>query len=106
MAQQRLFELIRAEDVVLFVGAGFSLYAGYPSGAKLAKMVFDQLSSTEKKEIPYTGNLPELCEDIYNLKGNKNFLIRCLKDIFGTKFQNIRSEERRVGKECRSRWSP
>ena len=27
------------------------------------------------------------------------------KNIFGTKF-NFRSEERRVGKECRSRWSP
>src|SRR5690554_12550 len=89
MAQQRLFELIREEDVVLFVGAGFSLYAGYPTGAKLAKIIFDQLSSTEKTEIAFTSNLPELCEDIYNLKGNKNFLIRCLKDVFGTKPKNI-----------------
>lgn len=89
MAQQRLFELIRGEDVVLFVGAGFSLYAGYPSGANLAKIIFDQLSTTEKTEIPFTVNLPELCEDIYNLKGNKNFLIRCLRDIFGAKSQKI-----------------
>ena len=31
------------------------------------------------------------------------FIIR--KDIF-EEFEEIRSEERRVGKECRSRWSP
>src|SRR5690606_224149 len=88
MAQQRLFELIRAEDVVLFVGAGFSLYAGYPSGANLAKMIFDRLSSTEKMEISFTENLPKLCEDIYHLKGNKNLLIKCLKDVFNRKPRN------------------
>lgn len=85
MAQQRLFELIRAEDVVLFVGAGFSLYAGYPSGASLGKIIFEKLSSTEKREIEFTDNLPKLCEDIYNLKGSKDFLFKCLKDIFDKK---------------------
>ncbi len=29
MAKDRIFELIRKEEVVLFVGAGMSLYAGY-----------------------------------------------------------------------------
>lgn|SRR5690554_424849 len=88
MAQQRLFELIRDEEVVLFVGAGFSLYAGYPSGADLAKIIYGRLSSSEKKEISFTANLPELCEDIYQLKGNKNFLFQCLKDVFGRKSEN------------------
>ena len=27
-------------------------------------------------------------------------------DKLGVQYQRIRSEERRVGKECRSRWSP
>ncbi len=88
MAQQRLFELIRGEDVVLFVGAGFSLYAGYPTGAELAKIIFDKLSSTEKLEVSFTENLPKLCEDIYLLKGNRNFLIQCLKDVFDRKSEN------------------
>ena len=30
---------------------------------------------------------------------------RALK-LFGDVFERVRSEERRVGKECRSRWSP
>jgi|SRR5690554_1762744 len=88
MAQQRLFELIRGEDVVLFVGAGFSKYARYPSGADLAKIIFDKLSFTEKLEISFTENLPKLCEDIYLLKGNRNFLIQCLKDVFDRKSEN------------------
>ena len=35
------------------------------------------------------------------LKSHKNVL-----DELQRKIENIRSEERRVGKECRSRWSP
>src|ERR1035437_423319 len=32
---------------------------------------------------------------------------KSIRDIwFGEKYQTLRSEERRVGKECRSRWSP
>ena len=31
----------------------------------------------------------------------------CVFDLFfGTDYHSHRSEERRVGKECRSRWSP
>jgi hypothetical protein len=29
-----------------------------------------------------------------------------IKNFFGQLFDMFRSEERRVGKECRSRWSP
>ena len=30
--KERLFELISKEDVILFAGAGLSMYAGYPNG--------------------------------------------------------------------------
>ena len=44
----------------------------------------------------------------YNEKNNINVLIKkilkILKDVDNKEI--IRSEERRVGKECRSRWSP
>src|SRR3989344_5504184 len=36
---------------------------------------------------------------------NRNFTPK-ISLITDTDFKNIRSEERRVGKECRSRWSP
>ena len=32
--------------------------------------------------------------------------LRCATSCFETVFLSFRSEERRVGKECRSRWSP
>lgn len=83
MSKQRIFELIRKEEAVLFVGAGMSLYAGYPSGAKLAEILFNNLTSDLQEQVDFTTNLPKLAEDIYYLKGgNKNYLIENLKNEF------------------------
>jgi NAD-dependent SIR2 family protein deacetylase len=83
MSKERIFELIRKEEAVLFVGAGMSLYAGYPSGAGLAKIMYDNLTSDLQKDIEFTANLSKLAEDIYYLKGgNKNYLIENLKKEF------------------------
>lgn len=83
MAKDRIFELIRKEEVVLFVGAGMSLYAGYPSGEMLSKILYDNLTNDLKKEVDFDTNLPKLADDIYNLKGgNKNYLFEILKKEF------------------------
>ena len=83
MSKQRIFELIRKEEAALFVGAGMSLYAGYPSGAKLAEILFNNLTSDLQEQVDFTTNLPKLAEDIYYLKGgNKNYLIENLKNEF------------------------
>jgi hypothetical protein len=83
MSKERIFELIRKEEAALFVGAGMSLYAGYPSGAKLAETLYNNLTSDLRNEIDLTSNLPKLAEDIYYLKGgNKNYLIETLKKEF------------------------
>lgn len=83
MSKQRIFELIRKEEAALFVGAGMSLYAGYPSGAKLAEILYNNLTSDLQKDINLSTDLPKLAEDIYYLKGgNKNFLIEVLKKEF------------------------
>ena len=80
MSKERIFELIRKEEMVLFVGAGMSLYAGYPSGAKLAEILYNGLTEDFKDELDFTYDLPKLSEEIYNLKGgNKNYLIEVLK---------------------------
>lgn len=80
MSKERIFELIRKEEMVLFVGAGMSLYAGYPSGAKLAEILYNGITEDFKDELEFTCDLPKLAEEIYNLKGgNKNYLIEILK---------------------------
>ncbi|MFH6966615.1 SIR2 family NAD-dependent protein deacylase [Flavobacterium sp. FlaQc-28] len=83
MANERIFELIRKEEVLLFAGAGMSIYAGYPSGASLSQIIYDNLSNDIKPDIEFTWNLPKLCDDIFQIKGgNKNFLIEILKREF------------------------
>jgi hypothetical protein len=85
MASKGIFELIRKEEVVLFAGAGMSRYAGYPSGADLAKILHDNLPDDIKPDIEFTYNLPKLCDDIFQLKGNKSYLIEVLKKEFNKK---------------------
>lgn len=83
MEKERLFELIRKEEVLLFAGAGFSMYAGYPLGKELAKKMYNKLTPNQQDEIELTSNLLQVTEDIYNLKnGSKNFLIEILKKEF------------------------
>ena len=79
----RLFELIRREEVVLFVGAGFSIDAGYPSGDSLRKIIYDDLNDSEKEEINEHLQLSELTEEFVQIRGSRNSLIRILKDVYG-----------------------
>ncbi len=94
MSKERIFELIRKEEAALFVGAGMSLYAGYPSGVKLAEIIYNNLTSDLQKQIEFTSNLPKLAEDIYYLKGgNKNYLIEMLKKEFQKKPTSTETHE-------------
>lgn len=83
MEKERLFELIRKEEVLLFAGAGFSMYVGYPSGKDLAKTMHANLTTSQQNEIQLTSDLLQVTEDIYNLKNcTKNYLIEILKKEF------------------------
>lgn len=83
MSKERIFELIRKEETALFVGAGMSLYAGYPSGVKLAEILYNNLTKDLQEQLNFTTDLPKLAEEIYYLKnGNKNYLIEILKNEF------------------------
>ena len=52
----------------------------------------------------------EILTKIHQLENGKDILLSKTSDILFSEFFNniwvLRSEERRVGKECRSRWSP
>lgn len=81
--KEQLYELIRKEDVVLFVGAGFSRYAGYPTGQDLAKIITATFNEDEKKAIAIPSNLTELASEFVKVKGgSRNPLISILKKEF------------------------
>lgn len=83
MEREKLFDLIRKEKVMLFAGAGLSIYAGYPSGKSLGEAFYNNLTLSVQKEVELTSDLLKLTEDIFNIKnGNKNYLIQILKKEF------------------------
>lgn len=82
MNKESLFELIRKEEVVIWAGAGLSLYAGYPSGKRLTEIFYNTLSNSEKKEIKKSHSLPEFTETLYRIRENNNSIIQILKDTF------------------------
>lgn len=83
MYKENLFKLIRNEEVVIWAGSGFSLYAGFPSGKDLCEILLKDLSEKERSKISNTTILDELAEEYYRIKGNnRNSLIRLLKSVF------------------------
>ena len=57
-----------------------------------------------RKKISGTAECPRLC--VY--RSNNNIYVQIIDDVKAVTLTqaSTRSEERRVGKECRSRWSP
>ncbi len=79
---QKIFELVRKEDVVLWIGSGFSKYAGYPLGSELNDLLLSSLSSLEKKEIQSNLQLSDLAEEFVRIRGNRDSLNKILLDSF------------------------
>ena len=74
------------------------------------------MSDIKEKTLKLIDGLKATCQS-YGMGNDGNeykiitqvFLYKFLNDKFGYELKNAksdRSEERRVGKECRSRWSP
>jgi len=83
MNRERLFELIRKEEVIIWAGAGLSLYAGFPSGKMLVEILYNTLSKLEKREVKKSLLLPDFAEEFCRIKGNDvNPLIQILNDTF------------------------
>lgn len=82
MGKDKLFELIRNEEVVLWIGAGFSRYAGYPDSGKLAQIIFDDLTNEEKMLTADTKSLLEIADDYVTIKESRDSLIKLLQNSF------------------------
>jgi len=83
MCKESLFKLIREEEVIIWIGAGLSTYAGYPTGKRLGEILLENLSDHEKSLISNGLTLPYLAEEFFRIKGNnRNQLIKILSQTF------------------------
>ena len=69
MHVDKLYELVRRENAILWAGSGLSLYAGYPNGQRLNEIIYNSLTPAEKSEIPAEMSLMDMTEQYVRLKG-------------------------------------
>lgn len=82
MSKQRVFELIREEQVILWVGAGLSKYAGYPLGYELGEILLNQLNHNERGYL-VNASLADIAEEFIRYHNNTRApLNRLLHGIF------------------------
>ncbi|WP_294345249.1 SIR2 family protein [uncultured Sphingobacterium sp.] len=82
MTKEKLFERIRAEDVVIWAGAGMSISSGYPSGNRLKEMLYEAITQSERDMIDFSLPLVEIADAIVAVRKNRHFLISELNKIF------------------------
>ncbi|WP_071458456.1 SIR2 family NAD-dependent protein deacylase [Bacillus massilinigeriensis] len=93
MSFERLVERVRGNDVVLWVGAGFSLYAGMPSANTLRDLIID--SCTEDEKIFFENkSLGEVANTFVELRnGSRNELHKLLQDVIDIEPTSIWSHQ-------------
>ena len=88
-----------------------------PCDSTILQVVTNTAAASLDPTDPITSEVPEHLQELFQSTVQDNNLSSALaselkdlfvehKDTFATGPTDIRSEERRVGKECRSRWSP
>jgi len=83
MSIERLVQKVRENDVVLWAGAGYSLYAGMPSVLKLMEKIKEECNEEEKIHLNRISSLSELSSDFVNMRnGSKNELYRILRQEY------------------------
>lgn len=87
-----VIQLVRKEQVTLFLGAGFSLKAGAPSCRVLIEAILNQVSNEDKDDfvnIPLDAFCQKFVE--YNDEG-RNTLIRTIKPLFSFECKNCEDQ--------------
>lgn len=68
---EKLLNKIRNNEVVLWAGAGFSKYAGVPTGEELVQKIKSRITPSEKELLSYYNTLPEIAEEFVKMRNNK-----------------------------------
>ena len=95
------------------------VFANALENYKLVSMKYNAQKASELEYIRSMGTLQSSIPNLYNAESSIELALWQLKAVMGVEldskidvagsledFTTTRSEERRVGKECRSRWSP
>lgn len=69
-----LYDVIRKEGICLWIGSGFSAYAGYPTAQTLKDSIFNSLSNKEQIHLNKSLNLKEFAEDYTFIKNRKSLI--------------------------------
>ncbi|PEP70623.1 SIR2 family NAD-dependent protein deacylase [Bacillus pseudomycoides] len=80
LALSQLISKIRKKEVILWAGAGFSIYTNLPTGGQLASKIISELPEQYHEDLKYK-TLPEVAEEFVMLNGGtKRELFRILKE--------------------------
>jgi hypothetical protein len=94
IAKETLFRAIKRGEALLWVGSGFSLYAGYPSGWGLVQILHDGLTPSQKLLLNPNDPLPRYAEQYITLHdGRRNELTRELMRVFTAPAKSLATHE-------------
>ncbi|MDM5426005.1 SIR2 family protein [Bacillus mycoides] len=80
LALSQLISKVRKKEVILWAGAGFSMYTNLPTGGQLASKIISELPEQYHEDLKYKA-LPEVAEEFVMLNdGTKRELFRILKE--------------------------
>lgn len=89
MVLDRLISKIRNNDCILWLGSGFSLYAGIPSAGKLREEILKECEMEEREILNEISSLADFTEEFVQLRnGSKNDLYRILSSCISVPTQN------------------
>lgn len=88
-----LSDLVRQEKVILWVGSGFSSYAGYPSGSHLRNIIIEKLRRSGKTPELKSDSLKEAADSYVAVYG-RDSLIDILREYYGTAPQRSEAHEK------------
>lgn len=81
MTFEDLFYLIRTEPVCLFIGSGFSFYAGMPGAGEIKDILYDTLTDIQKTQLDKGKDLAPFTDDFVALT-NRAKLVSLLQQRF------------------------
>lgn len=82
MSLDRLINSIRNNEVILWAGAGFSLYAGMPSVDKIKSSILERCDESESEYLKKISSLSEIANEFIQMRnGSRNELNTILMDL-------------------------